>query len=109
MSRIYHIVPQSTWEQRPAGPYRAESLATEGFIHCSYAGQVAWVANSFYRDQAGLCVLAIDPTKLTSAVRDEDPGIGQKFPHVFGPINPDAVIDVLDLQRGPDGSWVFSG
>jgi uncharacterized protein (DUF952 family) len=107
MKPIYHIIPRASWEQRPAGPYRAESLATEGFIHCSYAEQVAWVANSFFRDQAHLLLLVIDSAKLSCPVRDEDPGIEQKFPHVYGAINPEAVVEVLDLKRGPDGAWVF--
>jgi uncharacterized protein (DUF952 family) len=104
---IYHLIPRLSWEQLPEGPYRAVSLVTEGFIHCSHAGQVAWVANSFYRDEADLLVLVIDPARLTVPVRDEDPGIGQLFPHVYGAIERAAVVGVQPLQRGPGGAWVF--
>jgi uncharacterized protein (DUF952 family) len=107
MRHIYHIVPKSVWEQAPAGPYRAASLATEGFIHCSSRGQVAWVANQFYADQDELLLLGIDVDRLSSPVRDEDPGIGEHFPHVYGPIDRAAVVEVLPLERGPDGRWVF--
>jgi uncharacterized protein (DUF952 family) len=104
---IYHIVPRSVWRQRQGGPYRADSLASEGFIHCSYAGQVAWVANAFYRDVAELLLLVIDPAKLTCPFRDEDAGNGQKFPHVHGAIDAEAIVDVVELQRAADGSWKF--
>jgi uncharacterized protein (DUF952 family) len=106
---IYHIVARSSWEQTGAEPYRADSLATEGFIHCSYRDQVAKVANWFYRDQADLLVLHIDTDRLTSPLRAEDPGIGEAFPHVYGPIDRPAVVAVEPLQRGADGQWIFPG
>ena len=120
MSRIYHIVPRSVWEtvagvsdpgySGVSDPgYSSDSLAGEGFIHCSYQDQVARVANSVYRDQADLLVLCIDTERLSSPVRDEDPGIGQRFPHVYGPIDRAAVAEVRPLVRGTDGEWVFSG
>jgi uncharacterized protein (DUF952 family) len=109
MTLIYHLVSRAAWEQRPAGPYRADSLAGEGFIHCSYQDQVGWVANSFYRDEADLLVLCIDTERLSSPVRDEDPGIGRKFPHVYGPIDPAAVVEARTLRRDAAGNWEFSG
>lgn len=106
MRVIYHLVPRSVWEGAPQ-PYQADSLATEGFIHCSNAEQVAHSANRFFADQAGLLVLQIDPTRLTSPLRDEPAGTGELFPHVYGPINPDAVLAVRPLARGRDGQWQF--
>jgi uncharacterized protein (DUF952 family) len=106
MRRIYHIVPRSHWEQT-VGAYRADSLATEGFIHCSNADQMARVANWFFAGQDDLLVLVLDAGKLSSPLRDEDCGVGEAFPHVYGPINPEAVAEVRSLQRGPDGRWVF--
>ena len=104
---IYHIVSRTTWQQVGAGPYRADSLASEGFIHCSYQAQVARIANHFYRDHTDLLVLAIDPAQLTSAVRAEDPGSGERFPHVSGPIDVGAVVEVRALRRGATGEWEF--
>jgi uncharacterized protein (DUF952 family) len=107
VSLIYHIVSRSTWDQVGAGPYRADSLVGEGFIHCSYLEQVARVANLFYRQQTDLVVLCIDPARLTAPVRAEDPGCGELFPHVYGPIDVSAVVQVRELRRGPDGGWEF--
>ncbi|HXG11233.1 MAG TPA: DUF952 domain-containing protein, partial [Gemmataceae bacterium] len=81
--RIYHIVPRSVWEQT-ADLYRTDSLAVEGFIHCSNLDQAERVANQFYAGQADLLVLCIDAGRLGSPVRDE--GVGERFPHVYGPI-----------------------
>jgi uncharacterized protein (DUF952 family) len=107
MRRIYHLVPRSAWEQTASGPYRADSLADEGFIHCSNEDQVARVANQFYADQVDLLVLVIDTSRLAAPVRDEDPGTGERFPHIFGPIEREAVVEVRELRRGPDGRWRF--
>jgi uncharacterized protein (DUF952 family) len=107
MREIYHIVCRADWEKTNAGPYRAESLGREGFIHCSNEDQVARVANLFYGDQKDLLVLCIDVERLTSPVRDEGPGTGELFPHVYGPIEREAVVAVRQLQRAGEGSWHF--
>jgi uncharacterized protein (DUF952 family) len=104
---IYHLTTPAAWQQTGPGPYRASSLSAEGFIHCSNADQLARVANLFYPDQPALLVLCIDATRLESTLRDEDPGIGELFPHVYGAINRDAIRDVRPLERGPDGRWAF--
>ena len=107
MPLIYHLVPRPVWEKAAGAAYEADSLAAEGFIHCSHAGQVARSANRFYADADELLLLHIDPGRLTSPLRDEPAGSGESFPHVYGPINRDAVVAVRPLARGPDGRWVF--
>jgi uncharacterized protein (DUF952 family) len=103
---IYHIVARAVWEQSAPGPYRAASLTTEGFIHCSYRDQVARIANLFYRDHTDLVALTIDPAKLTSPLRPEEVG-GERFPHVHGPIDRSAVVAVQALERTADGDWIL--
>jgi uncharacterized protein (DUF952 family) len=103
---IYHIVSRIDWEQSAPGPYRAATLATEGFIHCSYRDQVASIANLFYRDHADLIVLVIDPALLTNSLRAEAVG-GERFPHVYGPIERSAVVAVQALERSADGDWIL--
>jgi uncharacterized protein (DUF952 family) len=107
MRKIYHIVSRSDWVQVGNGPYRADSLAKEGFIHCSNPDQVAPVANRFYADQPDLLVLGIEVNRLTSPLRDEAIDTGERFPHVYGPIDRAAIVEVRRLERGPDGRWVF--
>lgn len=109
MRLIYHLVPGALWEKAPPGPYRAASLATEGFIHCSEASQVAASANRFYAGEQDLLLLHIDPARLTSPLREEPAGSGELFPHVYGPLDRAAVVTVQPMQRGPDGRWVGIG
>ena len=67
---IYHILARSAaLVARVRGEYRAASLATEGFMHCSQLQQVVGVANAFYAGQRGLALLVIDPARLQAAPR----------------------------------------
>src|SRR5438046_2954597 len=105
---IFHIVPRPTWEAARAGPYRPASLATEGFLHGSNHDQVARVANAYYANEPDLVVLSVDVGRLAAPVRDEDPGSGERFPHVYGPIEREAIIRVEPLQRDANGRWQFA-
>jgi uncharacterized protein (DUF952 family) len=105
---IYHLVVPSDWQQAPQGPYRPNSLATEGFAHCSNADQVEWVANSFFAEQPELLVLCLDADRLTAPVRDEDPGIGERFPHIYGAIDREAIVEERRLERNERRTWSFS-
>jgi glutathione S-transferase len=114
VSRIFHIATRDDWEQASGvGAYTRSSvgktLAEEGFIHASQASQVTRTANKFYRDVPGeLLVLVIDPDLLHAEVRYEDvPGAELPFPHIYGPLNTDAVVEVRPLPTGPDGSFFF--
>jgi uncharacterized protein (DUF952 family) len=107
MRRIYHLVPAADWSKQPAGPYRAASLDSEGFIHCSNHDQVARVANLFYAAQGEMVVLCIAAELLTSPLRDDDIGTGERFPHVYGLINREAIVEVKKLSRDARGKWIF--
>jgi uncharacterized protein (DUF952 family) len=108
MRLIYHLVPPAAWHTAPAEPYRAASLDTEGFIHCANADQVAWAANKFLAAESELLVLVIDPARLTHPLKDESSGTTELFPHVYGPLNRDAVIEARRLGRDERGRWTFS-
>lgn len=108
MRTIYHLVLRRLWEENPTQPYRAASLENEGFIHGSFAEQVARSANRFYAQDTEVLVLHVDPGRLTSPLREEASGTGEIFPHIHGPLNRDAVVAVTAMTRGPDGRWQFS-
>jgi uncharacterized protein (DUF952 family) len=105
--RIYHLITPEAWARAAGKAYRADSFDSEGFIHCSNANQVARSANRFYADAANLFVLGLDADRLGATLRDEAASNGEVFPHVYGPIEPDAVIEICPLRRGPDGKWMF--
>ena len=109
---ILHLASNEAWQAaNKKGAYRADSLSTEGFIHCSKPSQIVRVANTFYRGQRGLVLLVINPTKLQPALKWEPPAEpepthareGELFPHIYGPLNLDAVVRVLAFEPGADG------
>ncbi|WP_404785411.1 DUF952 domain-containing protein [Altericista sp. CCNU0014] len=99
MTNLFHITEAICWQAaRAEGIYRAASLQTEGFIHLSERDQVPWVGNQFYRGQTGLVLLEIDRALLTSELRyDKVPGHGT-FPHLYGPLNLEAVVRVSSFE-----------
>ena len=109
MGVILHITRAEAWEAaKAAGAYEAESLARQGFIHCSRPEQVIPVANGIFRGRKGLVLLCIDEARLTSPVRCENlQGGKQLFPHVYGPVNLDAVMEVVPFPPREDGTFAL--
>lgn len=107
MNLILHISRREDWETAVTlGYYTADSLPTEGFIHCSTPEQVLLPANAMFRGQTGLVLLCIDPPRLQAPLVYEDCyESGQKFPHVYGRLNTDAVLTVIDFPPNPDGTF----
>jgi uncharacterized protein (DUF952 family) len=109
--RIFHVTAADDWSAaQRAGVYRlstrGQSLDEVGFIHCSYADQVTRVANAIYRGVHGLVLLEIDPAGLTAEVRVEALGDGdEKFPHIYGPLNTDAVVAVVAFEPTANGHF----
>jgi len=99
MPIIYHVTTASDWkEAKQKGFYETPSLKEEGFIHCSQPEQVAGVLERYFSGKTELVKLVIDTDKLTSQfIYDWSPSIADTFPHVYGPINVDAVIEVVAL------------
>lgn len=98
-SVIFHIVDAAKWNALgPREDYMGDTLATEGFIHCSTAEQVPFVLEKFFRGKTGLLLLEIDPTRLRSELRWEESEPGRSFPHVYGPIAKEAVVRVSEAD-----------
>ncbi len=120
---IYHLVPADYFHYQPKDkPYLPETFAAEGFIHCT-AGQemLIEVANRYFGTFLGdLLALHIDPQQLTSPIKFEPPipppgeppaeSYSQPdllFPHIYGPLNRDAIVSCVTLQRDEAGRWSF--
>ena len=105
--RILHITSEGAWAEAVArGAYTADSLATEGFIHCSTPAQVVWVANTRFRGRTDLILLHIDPLTLDADVRYENlEGGRERFPHVYGAIPVSAVVEVTPFRPADDGTF----
>jgi uncharacterized protein (DUF952 family) len=101
MEHIYHITTKKEWEQaKKDGFYIAASLPIEGFIHCSKAEQVDGVLDRYYKESKDLVKLVINVTKLNhKLIYELAPSVNQEFPHIYGSINIDAVIDVVEIEN----------
>jgi uncharacterized protein (DUF952 family) len=111
MARILHLTRGAEWRAaRAAGEYRGStrdrSLDEVGFIHCSRLHQVTRVANAVYPGEHGLVLLVIDTDRVAAEIRDEaGPGSDERFPHIYGPLNLDAVVDVIPIAPRADGTF----
>ncbi len=112
---IYHISSRGAWQAAQGrGWYSAPSLASEGFIHCSRREQLRMVATDFYRGAADLLLLCIDEDRLRAELRWEAPAHPRSedaeatrgealFPHVYGRVNLDAILKVVEFTESEDG------
>lgn len=99
MPIIYHVTTGPGWEAaKEKGFYETDSLKEEGFIHCSEDRQVAGVLERYFEGKSGLVKLVIDTGRLTSRyVQEWSPSTQDTFPHIYGPINLDAIVDAVTV------------
>jgi uncharacterized protein (DUF952 family) len=92
---IYHIVAPDAWERfKDEAFYEAESLASEGFIHCSYRHQLGEVLERYYAHAGRVLILHINPSRLASPLVAEPSTKGEIYPHIYGTINSRAIVDI---------------
>lgn len=106
MATTYHIVPREVWDALGDADYAPYSLREEGFIHTTDGmDNMVVTANKHYRDDPRpYYILTVDLDKLNSRWQYDDPQ--RIYPHIYGPINRDAVIKVAGMPREADGTFV---
>lgn len=88
------------------GTYTPSSIEEEGFIHCATKEQTQDVANLFFKGQTGLTLLCIDSSKVNSEIVYEDLyETGKLFPHIYGPLNTEAVYKEVSYESSRDGTF----
>ena len=121
---IYHLTPAGEYHGQPdEAAYQPASFAEEGFVHCTAgATMLLEVANAFFAGLIGeLLVLEIDPSRLAAPLKFEppippagssdsretafNPDPDTLFPHIYGPLNRQAIKRIFALQRDPAGRW----
>jgi uncharacterized protein (DUF952 family) len=108
MQTILHITQSDRWAQaKNLGTYRSDSLATEGFIHCSTLAQVVGSANRFFKGLTNVVILVIDIDRVTPEILYEGTDPNNLFPHIYGELNIDAVIRVIDLESDSNGLFML--
>jgi uncharacterized protein (DUF952 family) len=122
LSMIYHIVVESDLRAQFDGRvYTPSGLHQDGFVHCAFEPSAVPVANDYFAGAAGrVLVLEIDPNRLTSDTRYEAAAptlsggsshleTASQFPHVYGPIQKEAITAVGVLGRTLGGyAWPSS-
>lgn len=107
MQLTYHATPKDYWEALdPSEPYVPPDFEAGGFIHCTDGEEaLSAVLTEYYgNDPNEWLVLYIDKERVTSPIRYDDPA--QMFPHVYGPLNRDAIVAVKPIARTEDGTFL---
>lgn len=104
---IFHMLPTASWQaQQSNQPYRCESLESEGFIHCTGEPErLLAVANRWYKNLPGdWLILCIEDENVEAEIRWEE-NHGHIFPHIYGPINLDAITEIIHFPRSHEGEF----
>jgi uncharacterized protein (DUF952 family) len=104
---IYHITSRAEWETALAsGSFAADSLRTEGFIHCSTAEQVLATANRLFKGRTDLVLLCIETDSVQAEIRYENlEGGASRFPHVYGSLATGSIRAVHAFPPETDGRF----
>ena len=106
----YHLTIDAEWHaQKNGDSYTPGAFEADGFIHCTNGHDLLTeIANMFYKESPEpRTVLVLDMNKIESDVRYDD--AEERFPHIYGPLNPSAVVAELPVQRQQDGTFVQLG
>ncbi|OTY49163.1 hypothetical protein BK748_28180 [Bacillus thuringiensis serovar graciosensis] len=100
MIMITKVITKRNWEiAKINGEINEASLKEEGFIHCSFLEQALKVAGKYFGHEEDVLLLTIDPILLKAETKYELASNGQEYPHVYGAINIDAIIDVVPFLK----------
>jgi uncharacterized protein (DUF952 family) len=106
MPETFHLVPEDVWRAHDQSkPYAAASLATEGFIHCTDGVDALGVTFDRYyaADARSFLALTLELDALDVPWRYDVPG--SPYPHIYGPVRPEAVVVVSRVDRAADGRF----
>jgi uncharacterized protein (DUF952 family) len=97
---FYHATTPERWAMFTNEDfYTAESLATEGFIHASFAEQLDKTLSIYYKDCPVVHILTINSELLTSELKVEASRNGELFPHIYGALNKSAITEFRTIEK----------
>jgi uncharacterized protein (DUF952 family) len=104
---IFHIVEKNTWKGvEKSGEYTPESIEQEGFIHCSTGQKINDTANRIFKNKRHLFLLIIDTKRVEAPIKyEEDSAQNESYPHIYGPLNTNAVLDKISLNPDKKGDF----
>jgi uncharacterized protein (DUF952 family) len=113
---ICHVTTPALWLQAlKRGSIWAESLVTDGFIHCSRLDQIEAVVNRFYAQSATLMLVLLDEHQLGEPLVWEGAAhpdgsralTNEQFPHYYALIPVSAVRGSRGWRANRDGGWTL--
>ena len=105
---IIHVTTPDAWRRGSGSPfYEPDSLAAEGFVHNCRPEQLRGVLARHFAGHRALVLLVVDPAKLTAELRVEESRPGDWYPHVYGPIDRAAVVDVFPIEADSTGAFTL--
>lgn len=105
---IFHMVKESEWKNFIHSEfYGGKSLKTDGFLHCCSFDQILHVANNNLRSiDEKLLILCINTEYLSSELKwEKNFKNGMVFPHIYGPINKESVINTIEFKKEQSGNF----
>ncbi len=107
-----HYTPVTYFDSLdPSGDYLPPHYAQDGFIHCTDGAEnMANTGNRHYRDDLRdfyiLYIDTIDTERVKSPIKYEDRG--RIYPHIYGPLNRDAIAGKRVAKREKDGAFLVT-
>ncbi|VEU83134.1 DUF952 domain-containing protein [Acholeplasma hippikon] len=104
---IIKCIEKTYWESvRNLKHWGEAELIKDGFIHNSTIETLPIILNKFSMDKS-FVLLLLDENKLTSPlIYEMSKKLNLEFPHIYGPINNDAILEVLPLLRDASGNFI---
>ncbi len=94
---LFHLTTRREWAAaQAAGSYQPPSLASEGFIHLSTEAQWPATRARFYAGVPDMVLLVIDSARVPAEIRFERAD-GDDFPHAYGELPVEAVVEIREL------------
>jgi uncharacterized protein (DUF952 family) len=96
---IYHITTNTAWLKfADHDYYTPDGFRKDGFIHCCKASQLSGVLHRYFQGMSDLVILHIDEQMLRAELKYECATDNEFFPHLYGPLNKDAVVKTKSFR-----------
>jgi uncharacterized protein (DUF952 family) len=113
MRTIVVATTRTLWEEaQETGTYTRStidtSFETDGFIHATAPEQTIAMLNRHFTQRDDVLLLLVDVDKVRSEVKFEAALSGRPglFPHIYGPLNIDAIYDVITATKDAAGAYI---
>ncbi|HRH08946.1 MAG TPA: DUF952 domain-containing protein [Bacteroidia bacterium] len=108
---IYHIaLKKDLLLAFKIGYYQADSLNSEGFLHCSTQEELINTANRIFINKRDLCLLELESAKIEAKTIYENTSGGSiLYPHIYGKLNLNAIHQCYRFEPDESGKYNFPG